>query len=277
MSETSTATITFYDIAFRPPVTATTCAPNPWKARYALNVKNVPYKTTWVPMPDIAKVRLSVGVPASRKFADGSDYHTLPMMTDSATDSIVGDSFDIAIHLQKNYPDSGVRDLFPTQNLEYVYQQDVPMIVPLSERDEGVYGEYVRFQMHVDAAFSAHVALMCHGLPFDPVYADVTRDEFVKRAGVGCWDDFTVKGDARVKLMLSFREMLGELAKLFTRDPTGPFLLGEQVSYGDLIVGGWLRMMSVTLPSEEWEEARAWHDGVFGQLHDALKQYADVH
>jgi len=277
MGESSTPAIVFYDIAFRPPLTETTCAPNPWKARYALNVKGVPYKTTWVQLLDIAKVRRALDIPASRKFADGSDFYTLPMITDSAANVAVGDSFDIAIHLQKTYPESGVKDLFPPQKLDHVYQNDQALVVPLSERDETVYGEYVRFQMHVDAAFTAHTLLMAHGMRFDPVYADATHDEFVRRAGVSCWDDFAVCGEAREKLMVAFREALAGLAELFMRDPSGPFLLGQQVSYGDLIVGGWLRMMSVTLPDEEWEQARTWHDGVFGQLHDALKKYAQVH
>ncbi|KAJ5311748.1 hypothetical protein N7476_007608 [Penicillium atrosanguineum] len=241
--EDSTPLVTFYDIAFGPPMAETTCAPNPWKARYALNAKAVPYKTTWVPMLDISKVRLAMGVPAARKFADGSDYHTLPMITDSSTDSIVGDSFDIAIHMQTHYADSGVKDLFPPQKLDYVFEHDLAIFAPLSGRDEGVCGDYVRFNHNVDAAFSAHVMLMAHGLPFDSVSGDDVRAEFARRAGVPTWDDLAVRGEKR----------------------------------GVLWVGGWLKFMKGTLTSDEWEEARTWHDGVFGRLFDALEKYAEVH
>jgi hypothetical protein len=48
-------------------------------------------------MPDITKTRCDLGVPASRKHADGTDYHTLPLMTDSESDSSIGESFDIAV------------------------------------------------------------------------------------------------------------------------------------------------------------------------------------
>jgi glutathione S-transferase len=70
--------------------------------------------------------------------------------------------------------------------------------------------------------------------------------------------------------MESLKEMLGTLAVLFKRNTDGPFLLGAEASYADMIVGAWLRMMSVTFPEDEWKQVTSWHDGVFGQLHDAL-------
>jgi glutathione S-transferase len=63
---------------------------------------------------------------------------------------------------------------------------------------------------------------------------------------------------------------------LYKRDQSGPFLLGSRASYADCIVGGWLRMMGNTLPGEEWEALRHWHDGTFGRLHDALDRFAEV-
>ncbi|KAF9416129.1 hypothetical protein BGZ76_004707 [Entomortierella beljakovae] len=235
----------FYDIAMRPP-----SAVNPWKSRLALNFKNVAYSTTWVPLPDVAQVRRGLGMDACRKFGDGTDFYTLPILVDPNTDSKIGDSFDIAVYLQTKYPNS--------------------------ERKEGEYDEYSLFNTHVDAAFTSYVALMAYNLPFDPANAEVSKAEFVRRAGVKSWDDFEVKGEKRDELKESFRLMLGDLGKLFLRDTSGPFLLGEQASYADLIVGGWLRMMRGSLPESEWEEARGWHGGIFGRLHDSLEKYAEV-
>ena len=76
--------------------------------------------------------------------------------------------------------------------------------------------------------------------------------------------------------MRSFRNMLGDLAKLFLVHPDGPFLLGARACYADFIVGGWLRMAQMTLPPAEWGAARSWHGGVFGRLHHALDQYAEI-
>jgi len=266
----------FYDIAMRPPIASTCCAPNPWKSRLALNFKNIAYSTTWVPLPDIPQVRCALDVDACRKFGDGTNFYTLPILIDSNTNFKIGDSFDIAVYLQTKYPNSGSGNLFPPQELDFVFNHDLALLAPLSERKESEHDEYSRFNTSVDAAFSAHVSLMAHNFPFDPATAEASKAEFIWRAGVKSWDDFEVKGEKREKLKESFRLMLGDLGKLFLRDTSGPFLLGEQASYADLIVGGWLRVMRATLPENEWEEARGWHGGIFGRLHDSLEKYAEV-
>ncbi|KAJ5958630.1 uncharacterized protein N7479_005780 [Penicillium vulpinum] len=265
--------LAFYDIAMRPPVEKNNSAVNPWKTRLALNFKSLPYTTEWVPLPDISKVRTSLNIPACRKFADGTDFHTLPILVDPTTSRKLGDSFDIAVYLQKQYPAGN--NLFPPQSIDYVFSPETEILIPLSERDEGEYPQYARFNMNIDAAFTAHVALMVQGLPFDPETAEQTKAEFVRRAGVGCWEDFALAGEQREKIIASFRDMLGGLAELFSGD--GPFLLGDRANYADIIVGAWLRMASRTLPGEEWELVREWHGGVFGRLHDALDIYAAVH
>ncbi|KFY05436.1 hypothetical protein V491_09132 [Pseudogymnoascus sp. VKM F-3775] len=117
---------------------------------------------------------------------------------------------------------------------------------------------------------------MAYGIPLDPATADITKAEFVNRAGVKSWEDFKMVGEVRETMKSSFEKSLGDLAKMFARDTTGPFLLGQKASYADIIVGGWLRMGRVTLPESEWEELKSWHGGVFGQLHDALDKYAEV-
>ncbi|KAF4975995.1 hypothetical protein FZEAL_7281 [Fusarium zealandicum] len=264
----------FYDIAMRPPEASTCCSVNPWKSRLALNFKDVAHSTKWVSLPDIPQVRRSLGVPACRKFPDGSDFHTLPILVDPSTESKLGDSFDIAIYLQRRYPASGDGDLFPPQVLDFSYEQNLPAWVPrLSVRQDIEHKEYSKFNSEIDAAFSAHVGLMGYYLPLD---SDASKEEFIRRAGVTCWDDFEVNGEAREKLMESFRLMLGDLARLFLRDSSGPFLLGKQASYADLIVGGWLYMMRGTLPSNEWQLAKEWHGGVFGKLFGGLEKYAQV-
>lgn len=269
-------TITFYDIAQRPPVEESACAPNPWKTRFALNFKNVPYTTKWVPLPSVASARQQLHVPACRKFADGSDFFTFPILSDPATGALVGDSFDIAVYLQQTYPDSGGGDLFPAQTLDYVLPQQFEILIPLTQTDESVYPDYAKFNVNVDAVFTWHTQLTTQGFPFDPATAEVSKAEFVRRAGFKSWEDFALVGEARDKMKESFREYLGGLAVLFQRDATGPFLLGSKVSYADMMVGAWLRMFYVTVPASEWEEIRSWHGGVFGKLHDALDVYAKM-
>lgn len=260
----------------RPPVEQNCCSPNPWKARQALNFKALSYKTTWVPLPDVSKVRRSLQIPACRKFADGSDFYTLPIIEDPATGAKLGDSFDIAAYLQSTYPDSGAGDLFPPQTLDYTFTPDVAIPVPLSDIPESGFPEYARFNVHVDAAFSMHVRLGIDTFPFDPATAEASKAEFVRRVGVSRWEDFSLTAEEREKTKESFKKTLGDLGRLFTRDPSGPFIFGKRATYADLIVGGWLRMIHVTFPKSDWEDVRSWHDGLYGKLFDALEAYAEV-
>lgn len=272
--------IRFYDIGMKPPVEKNCCSPNPWKARMALNFKGLPYSTTWVALPDVEKVRTHLRVPPVRKFADGTDFYTLPIIEDPATDQMVGDSFDIAAYLQKTYPDSGLGpggacNLFPPVTLHYEFVHPA-IVVPLSDIRDNGFPEYARFNMNVDAAFSMNVALGVQTFPFDPATEEISKAEFARRAGVKSWDDFALVGEARVKKKEELRDMLGGLGKLFLRDTSGPFILGKKVCYADFIVGAWLRMLRATLPTGDWEDVLSWHDGLFGRLHEALEVYSEV-
>ncbi|KAJ7136029.1 hypothetical protein C8R44DRAFT_869720 [Mycena epipterygia] len=101
--------IVFYDIASAPPVTA--FATTPWKTRYALNFKRVHYRTEWVAFPDVASVRKKLGITPVEKLKDGSPMYTLPIIHDPSTGQFVGESFDIAVYLDKTFTDGP--SLFP--------------------------------------------------------------------------------------------------------------------------------------------------------------------
>ncbi|OQU98698.1 Glutathione S-transferase, domain-containing protein [Cladophialophora immunda] len=251
-------------------------APNPSKARLALSFKRVPFKTTWVDILDIADVRRGLGCSAVRQFDDGTDFFTLPMLRDPASGQVVGDSFDIANYLEATFPHSG-GCLFPPAStrtgLNYESpHRDTPFYAPLTTRKGARNEAYARFNVHVDATFSAHVVLVAHALPFNPSTADATRALFAKRAHLASWDDLSIQGEARVQLRAAFKVALTSLARPFMVHDAGPYLEGEQANYADLIVGGWLNMLSVTMPGEEWQDFKTWHGGVFGRLHDALQE-----
>ncbi|KAL4928948.1 uncharacterized protein BDV17DRAFT_86972 [Aspergillus undulatus] len=277
----STPALNFYDIEMRPPIEETACSPNPTKTRLALNFKNIPYKTTWVALPSVPDLRQSLGIPAGRKFADGTDFHTLPIIHDPSTKTYVGDSLDIAIYLDQTYPSEGVA-LFPAQppQLNYTFQDVFGILIPLSDMSEEAkqekYVAYAEFNRHVDAAFTTHTLLAVQRMPFHPATEKLSKAEFCRRAGKTSWDEFMISDEVRAQLKSSFKGTLGELAKVFTRNTSGPFVLGGRACYADLIVGGWLRMFNVCLPEDEWEELKSWHGGVFGQLWDALQEYMSI-
>ncbi|KAL8832151.1 MAG: hypothetical protein Q9191_000424 [Dirinaria sp. TL-2023a] len=255
--------MTLYDIASGPPIRP--FAPNPWKARYALNFTNTPHSTTWVPLPDVAATRKKLGVPASRKHPDGTDFLTLPILHDATTTSMmqqegtfVGDSFDIAIHLHNRHssPEGRRPLLFPPNSLAL----------------------HRTFNAHVDTLFYLNgVQLAGYYMPLDPATAEISQADMAHRMGVSRWEDLEIpQGSQKRKEMLAaFEAALGSgLAAWFVRRDEGPFLEGRTPMYADLIVGGWLQMMRNCLP--EWEELRGWHEGLWGKLFDALEEWAEV-
>ncbi|KAK1834282.1 hypothetical protein QBC39DRAFT_343773 [Podospora conica] len=282
MAALPTTPLVLYDIAMRPPFESNCCSNNCWKVRLALNFKALPYTTTWVPLPEIASTRRRLGVPACRKFADGSDYQTLPIVSDPSTGALLGDSFDIAVYLQRTYPSAGAGDLFPplpARVAGYRYGE-VTLPIPLTEcRDAAGHGDYARFNFEVDAAFSANMGMAVGGLPFDPVWEEEIKASWAKRVGMKSWDDFKVEGEVREAVKKGMEAMMGRLWEVLVEGERGGgrvFVLGETPCYADFIVGGWLRLLRATLGREEWDEVRSWQGGFWGRLHDALEIYAEV-
>ncbi|KAJ1323449.1 glutathione S-transferase N-terminal domain-containing protein [Microdochium nivale] len=297
-STTTTTTMThpkmdFYDIAMRPPIEETACSVNPWKARLALNFKAADYSTTWVSLPDIPRVRTSLGVPPCRLHATGEGYPTLPVLVDHATGTKTGDSFDMAVYLDETYPDAGAGRLLPPRDdnndsIGYTFGQELAAwMPPLSDMHlDPRYAAYARFNREVDLAFTTHVALMGYFLPVDD---DASRQVFLDRAGLSSWEQLNLTGAAREDMLDKFREMLRDMAaQLYHggrdrgeggRNTAGqqPWVAGAQkATYADLILGGWLFMASRTLPAEEWRAVREGNGGVFGRLFDALQKWAEV-
>lgn len=229
-------------------------------SRLTLNLKRVhaglQYETSWVDVTKVTEVRKSLGAAPIRKhFIDDSDFYTLPVIVDHSTGQTVGDSFDIALFLDKTYPSrdpDGEPQLFP------------PSTVSLQRA----------FNAHVDNVFSNHVILVTHTMPLNPETADTFKAECCRRAGKASWEEFGLSEEDRAAILKKFEAALGELAKVYNKRDEGPFLEGRSMMYADLIVGGWLQMMKACLP--EWQELRGWQDGLWGDLCDALDKYAQT-
>lgn len=267
--------LVYFDISS--PIEPRSYAPNPSKGRLALSFKCVPFKSTFVDLPDITETRKALGVPPGRTFDDGTEYYTLPMLQDPASGKFVGDSFEIATYLEETFPNLG-GCLFPADSthtgLDYESpNKDSLFMAPLSSIEGFKHQNYARFNQHVDATFSAHVIIVAEFMPFNLKSADIMKATFVKRAHLNSWDDLRLKGEARQQTIASFKEALTSLAQRFTVNEGGPYLEGEKANYADLIVGGWLNMLSICMPAEEWKDFRTWHGGVFARLHDSLQEH----
>ena len=236
-------------------------------------------------------------LPANRAHPGGAAFPTLPILRDPVSapgdEVIVGDSFDIALHVQDAYlsnsnqggPAVGEahRQLFP------------PRTIALHRA----------FNAHVDALFSKHGApLACFHMPFDPDTASSDKQAMLDRIGMGhlAWEDITIPlgSEARTRMVREFEATLdAKLAGCFGSPGKvvggmdsegfsewrgagqggigegGPFMDGSKMPmYADFIVGGWLQFMRQALP--EWEELKAWSGGKWGALMDALTEWDTV-
>ena len=217
--------------------------------RYVLNFKRAHYKTEWVELPDVTSVRKKLGAPPNRTHLDGTPFYTLPVIHDPTTGEIIGDSFDIALYLDKL--DTGAPTLFPPSTV----------------------GLQAAFNVQAEAIFTQSVLLWCHNLPFNPETADATKAAFVERVGKESWEDLTVHLKEKAETLETFKAGLEQLAKFYGRSE-GLFLERDTPIYADLIVGGWLASLKVTL--KEWDEVQAWNDGLWGKIHQGLEKYAEV-
>lgn len=267
--DSADSTLVFYDIIMDPAVYP--CGPNPWKTRFALNFTKVPYRTAWTPLNAIRSTRDSLGLAVSRKHQDGSDFPTLPAIRDprpGGGETVVGDSFEIALHLQNTYLASAPASaqLFP-------------------EPQDATVALHRAFNVLADQVFSDNGAALAGSyMSFDPVTGDADKAAMMARMPGEmknmAWDDLEVPqgSEQREKMLSGFEAALdAKLAPCFPGGD-GPFMGGRAgPMYADFIVGGWLQFMRGCLPDPEWDALRnRWSGGRWGKLFDALQQWNAV-
>ncbi|KAL8316029.1 hypothetical protein RB597_000092 [Gaeumannomyces tritici] len=267
-------TLVFYDIILDP--AAYPNGPNPWKTRFALNFSKVPYRTAWTPLNAIRSTRDSLNLAVSRKHQDGSDFPTLPAIRDprpGGGEAVVGDSFDIARHLQDTYLASAPASaqLFPASGDAAAAAATVAL--------------HRAFNILVDQVFSDHgAALAGFYMRFDPRTAAADKAAMMARMPGELknldWEDLRVAegSEQREGMLRGFEAALdAKLAPCFPGGD-GPFMGGRAgPMYADFIVGGWLQFMRGCLPDPEWDALRnRWSGGRWGKLFDALQQWNAV-
>jgi hypothetical protein len=197
---------------------------------------------------------------------DGSAFPTLPVISDPIASSPalhIGDSFEIAVHLQNAHISSD-----PSR----------PLLFPASEGN-GSIAEQRAFNDAVNEVFTIYGAPLAGVyMPFDPRTEAADKADMLSRfPAAGKWEDFEIpKGSARRnEVLAAFEGMLDQ--KLGGRFPgPTPFVDGRETPmYADFVIGGWLQFMRTCLP--EWEALRdEWAGGKWGKLFDALEEWAAV-
>jgi hypothetical protein len=203
---------------------------------------------------------------------DGSDFPTLPVICDPLAagegqeEVRVGDSFDIAVHLQETYLSKN---------------PDGPQLFPAAAAgDAGSIALTRAWNLFVDEVFQTGAILAGFYMPFDPKTAEADKASFVARfPGLKkTWEEFEIPAgsDMRNQLLKKFEADLNDkLARCF-EGGDGPFVGGrDKPMYADFVVGGWLQFMRGCLP--EWEDMRnKWTGGRWGRLLDALEPWTQV-
>ncbi|KZT27484.1 hypothetical protein NEOLEDRAFT_1089152 [Neolentinus lepideus HHB14362 ss-1] len=78
-------------------------SPNTLKARYALRLKRVPFRTIWVEFTDIEDICKKIGATPTGVWPDGRAMYTLPVLQDPRNNTVISDSYAIAEYLDATY------------------------------------------------------------------------------------------------------------------------------------------------------------------------------
>lgn len=224
-------------------------------------------------MPSIPSVCQELGIKANRTHENGSPYHTLPAINDQANRKVVGDSFEIALHLDSAYPN------------------DAPLFLP------GTHGLTAALNAQVDALFTHYVCL-CTAMPFPPEQLQSIMSIFMSRTSTNSTAAKPPSTpEEKEKVLQAFEKALGNFSKAYahtggttdhilhgkstkeeqaqssSRGEVGPFLDGDKPVYADFVVGAWLAMFAECMHEGDWKRVREWHGGLWGAVHDALEPW----
>ncbi|KAJ7288485.1 hypothetical protein C8J57DRAFT_517851 [Mycena rebaudengoi] len=226
-------------------------SPNTWIIRYALNLKGLAYKTVWIDYPDIADLCKEIGAEHTMIRKDGSPYYSLPVIKDPKTGSVVSDSYRIAEYLDSTYPDT-------------------PRLIP-----QGTHTLQTTFRYAYDRATEGPLihyiipAIAAILLPRGEEYFVRTREAaFGKKLS-----DLVPTGEehdvAWKKVEAGFEKVSG----WYRIDD--PFVMGDVVSFADLVVAGELQWFCKGFGEEsgKWKDMITWQDGRWGALIKNLKKY----
>ncbi|KAF4613743.1 hypothetical protein D9613_008017 [Agrocybe pediades] len=247
-------TITLYDIPAQVPGKA--ISSNTWKARFSLNYKGIPYKTEWIGVDEIQSRFKELGFNPTRKFADGSDMYTVPAIHDPSTGVYLADSFLIAQYLDKTYPDT-------------------PRLLP-----DGMTGLQAAFEDQFMSAIAPVTQFIQYPLSQKLYPKDQEAIRRRVESGFGkSLEELAPKGEVALREWDKLRDGLGKLDGFYAKmDDKGPFILGEKISWGDIVLAGHFTWMKLAFGegSQQWKDISSWHGGRWGKLLKLFDAYTAV-
>jgi len=234
-------------------------SPNTWKARYALNVKGLAFKTEWIEYPNIEAFYKERGIPSVNTKPDGSPFYTLPVIHDESTGKYIVDSYEIVVYLDDQYPNT-------------------PTLLP-----KGTCALQIAFEEATQSACAAMRRLIM------PATYEILREEsqsyFYRTKGI---EELRLPEDKVDMQWKMFEAGLGVVDGWLKKNGEGQkFVAGHSISYADITLAArLLRVKKVfdgkkaldgnshgSTESKEWELVQGWHGGRWARLVAEFKQY----
>lgn len=221
--------------------------------RAVLNFKGIPYRTEWVEYPDVEPLSKKLGIKPTTLKEDGRPHYTLPAIHDPSTGIYIADSLAIAEYLEKTYPDSP--SVFPngTAGLQKAFG--------------------VSFAECIEVARAFIIPVTC--LRLNPVSAEYFRRTREISYGKKLEDVIPTGTEEWRKVEQGMDKLHSYLV---STDDKGPYMLGDTISWSDLMISSYLYWLKVIWgeDSKEWKDIASWNGGRWEAHSNALKKYHTV-
>lgn len=225
--------------------------------RYALNIKQLKYKTEWVEYPDIESLYKKLGAEHTATKADGvTPHYTLPLLHDLSTGTLISDSVAIVQYLDEKHPDT-------------------PTLLPSGTR--GLHSAFLHgFRQLIPPSFS--------GVFVVPSYTNLTdgsRPYFrrTREASLGKkLEDVTPEGEAYEAHFKELEAVLKKVAGWYDANGEGPFIGGKDICFADVIIAArfiWIKIL-MGKDSEHWTRICALDGGRWARFAAEFEKYETV-
>lgn len=221
--------------------------------RFALNYKQLPYRTEWVETADIREIAQHIGAPPTGKKRDGTLIYTVPIIFCPHCSQHVSNSLDIAIHLDRAFPEK-------------------PRLFAPGLADEALV-----------KAWDDHWHQLV-GLHFFTVCGARTHAQLPPRSGAhfrrtreGIFKVSLEQQTGPERVAASWPALRKGLSRMAQYTPPGEtyFAGGDAPTYPDCVMAAFLVWMKRLFgrDSPEWQSIESWDEGRWARLMRAFEQW----
>lgn len=188
---------------------------------------------------------------------NGQDAYTCPSIevhNDSSEPTLVTDSTKIAEYLDAEYPDP---PLFPgsTKGLQLALLEQIASSIPPA---------------------LTRLAISLSFRQLNPESVDFFRATREARFGRNV-EELCPAGPEREAAIEATKEVFHKLARYWSAEKGGLFLLGERISYADFFIAATVKWYKIVGEEEIWSHMKTWDDGLWEKIVIAMdEKYGQV-